>query len=69
MLAPYGLRRPFISSVSSPEMRSTTRGPNHAFLWNCVDQKCEIIDTLSGLTILRKISFFLSTYLIRRNCR
>ncbi|CAF1257600.1 unnamed protein product [Adineta steineri] len=54
---PYGLHRPFISGVSSPEMRTTSRAPNHAFIWNCVDQKCEIIDTLSGLTSSREASF------------
>jgi len=37
-------------------MRNTTRGPNHAFIWNCIDKKCEIIDTLTGLTILRESS-------------
>lgn len=57
---PYGIRRPFISSVSNPNMRNTIRAPHHAFLWNCVDEKCEIIDTFSGLTITRKILFFLS---------
>ena len=51
---PYGLRRPFISGVSSPEMRTTSRAPNHALIWNCVDDKCEIIDTASGLTASRK---------------
>ncbi|UJR36349.1 hypothetical protein I4U23_029076 [Adineta vaga] len=55
--SPYGLRRPFISGVSSPEMRTTSRAPNHAFVWNCVDQKCEIIDTFSGLTTTRDSSF------------
>ncbi|CAF0814270.1 unnamed protein product [Rotaria sp. Silwood1] len=54
--APYGLRRPFISGVSSPEMRTTSRAPNHAFIWNCVDQKCEIVDTLNGLTTSRESS-------------
>jgi hypothetical protein len=57
--APYGLRRPFISGVSSPEMRTTSRAPNHAFIWNCVDQKCEIIDTLTGLTSSRMLTVFL----------
>ena len=52
---PYGLRRPFILGISNPEMRTTSRTPNHAFIWNCVDQKCEIIDTLSGLTMSRKM--------------
>jgi hypothetical protein len=56
MPTPYGLRRPFLSGVSHPEIRSTIRGPNHAFLWNCVDRKCEIIDTLSGLTIVGESS-------------
>jgi hypothetical protein len=54
--APYGLRRPFISGVSNPEMRTTSRAPNHAFIWNCVDQKCEVVDTLTGLTASRKLS-------------
>lgn len=51
---PYGLRRPFISGVSNPEMRTTSRAPNHAFIWNCVDQKCEVVDTPTGLTSSRK---------------
>ncbi|CAF4702538.1 unnamed protein product, partial [Rotaria sp. Silwood2] len=55
---PYGLRRPFISDIKSSEMRNTIRSSNHAFIWNCIDQKCEIIDSTSGLTISRKISFF-----------
>ncbi|CAF5144026.1 unnamed protein product [Rotaria magnacalcarata] len=37
-------------------MRTTSRAPNHAFMWNCVDQKCEVIDTLSGLTTSRESS-------------
>ncbi|CAF1356519.1 unnamed protein product [Adineta ricciae] len=54
--SPYGLHRPFISGVSSPEMRTTSRAPNHAFIWNCVDQRCEIVDTFSGLTTTRESS-------------
>ncbi|UJR09750.1 hypothetical protein I4U23_013977 [Adineta vaga] len=50
---PYGLRKPFISVVSSPEARNTNRAPNHSFLWNCIDQKYEIIDTSTGLTTSR----------------
>ncbi len=53
---PFGLRRPFISGVSNPEMRTTSRAPNHAFIWNCVDQKCEVVDTLTGLTASRRLS-------------
>jgi hypothetical protein len=37
-------------------MRNTIRAPNHAFIWNCVDQKCEIIDSSTGLTISRESS-------------
>ncbi|CAF3615174.1 unnamed protein product [Rotaria sordida] len=53
---PYGLQRPFISDITKPEIRNTTRSPNHAFIWNSIDQKCEIIDSLSGLTISREPS-------------
>ncbi|CAF3623051.1 unnamed protein product [Rotaria sp. Silwood1] len=51
MPIPYGLRRPFITDITNPEIRNTTRSSNHALIWNCIDQKCEIIDSLSGLTI------------------
>ncbi|CAF0742208.1 unnamed protein product [Rotaria sordida] len=63
---PYGLRRPFISGVSSPEMRTTSRAPNHAFIWNCVDQKCEIVDTLGGLTTSRESSFISKAVLFQQ---
>jgi hypothetical protein len=53
---PYGLQRPFISGISNPEIRNTIRAPNHAFIWNCIDQKCEIIDTSTGLTMSHESS-------------
>ncbi|CAF0751309.1 unnamed protein product [Didymodactylos carnosus] len=46
---PFGLRRPFISGVSCPEMRTTSRAPNHCLIWNCVDQTIEVIETSTGL--------------------
>ena len=49
-------------------MRTTSRAPNHAFIWNCVDQKCEIIDTLSGLTSSRMlIEFFINKIYRKKN--
>jgi double stranded RNA-specific editase B len=53
---PFELRRPCISNISNQEIRNTIRSSNHALIWNCIDQKCEIIDTLTGLTISRQPS-------------
>lgn len=66
---PYGLRPPIITNISSPEMRNTIRGPNHGFIWNCADEKLEIIDTLTGLTITRRNSSFLYSSTVKINFR
>ncbi|CAF0879386.1 unnamed protein product [Didymodactylos carnosus] len=53
---PFGLRRPFISGISYPEMRTTSRAPNHCLIWNCVDQTIEVIETVTGLQANRESS-------------
>ncbi|CAF3662694.1 unnamed protein product [Rotaria socialis] len=64
--APYGLRKPFISDISSLELRNKTRPSNYAFIWNCIDRKCEVIDSFSGLTISREPSLISKAVLFRQ---
>ncbi|CAF1426723.1 unnamed protein product [Adineta steineri] len=52
----YGLRRPFISSINNRKVQSMGRAPICSLLWNCVDNKCEIINSSTGLTILNEPS-------------
>ncbi|CAF1346314.1 unnamed protein product [Adineta steineri] len=54
--APYGLRRPFISSINNRNVQTMSRAPICSLLWNCVDNKCEIINSSTGLTILNESS-------------
>ncbi|CAF4175337.1 unnamed protein product, partial [Adineta steineri] len=54
--APYGLRRPFISSINNRKVQTMGRAPMYSLLWNCVDNKCEIINGSTGLTILNESS-------------
>ncbi|CAF4218288.1 unnamed protein product, partial [Adineta steineri] len=54
--APYGLRRPFISSINNRKVQTMGRAPMYSLLWNCVDNKCEIINSSTGLTILNESS-------------
>ena len=51
---PYRFQSPAIYGTSNVGIRTTARAPFHALIWNCVDDKCESVDTFTGLTASRR---------------